>query len=218
MSSAEEDGFESVEEIEKVEGSESEEEDESEDNGDAPKFVTSYKSDGEEEEDDDDDDMDDDDVVTDMDRLQRIRDGTDKKRVHEEIVEEDLDMEEDTGMNEGSTGGIPRKYQLVKDLTGLMYASGDIETPYLESVHVLEDMVMDFLVQMTRQTATYAVGRDRIKESDVLLALRERARLKARAEELLFMYAEVKRLKKKTSNPKDDLATKKNSVKRPRKR
>ena len=100
------------------------------------------------------------------------------------------------------TGGETKKYVFVKELGGMMYGCGDAEAPLLESVHLLEDMVIDFMVQMTRKAVKIAERKDRITANDVLMALRDRPRLRGRAVELLELNEQVRKdLNTKNTTP-----------------
>jgi transcription initiation factor TFIID subunit 13 len=87
-----------------------------------------------------------------------------------------------------------------------MYGSGDQSRPMYESVCLLEDMVVDFIQEMTKSAVIVAGNRDRLKTEDLLFALRDKPRLSTRAQELLEMHKLVRSHNKSSRQKAENLA------------
>lgn len=91
------------------------------------------------------------------------------------------------------TGG--RKRLFSKELRCMMYGFGDDQNPYTESVDLLEDLVLEFITQMTQRAME--VGRSgRVQVEDVLYLVRKDKRKYARVHDLLNMNEELKKARK----------------------
>ena len=95
----------------------------------------------------------------------------------------------------------------------MMYGFGDAEAPLPESTALMEDLVVDHLQQLLgralaageerqRNVKRPAGGEIKIKERDLLFALRKDRRRHARVVELLEVWREQKAATK-TRNPED---------------
>ncbi|MCL4150403.1 UNVERIFIED_CONTAM: hypothetical protein GTU68_024224 [Idotea baltica] len=77
----------------------------------------------------------------------------------------------------------------------MMYGFGDDQNPYTESVDLLEDLVHEFITQMTQKAME--VGRSgRVQVEDVLYLVRKDKRKYARVHDLLNMNEELKKARK----------------------
>lgn len=77
----------------------------------------------------------------------------------------------------------------------MMYGFGDDQNPYTESVDVLEDLVIEFLTEMTHKAME--VGRSgRVQVEDIVFLVRKDARKFARVKDLLTMNEELKKARK----------------------
>ncbi|KAK7067577.1 Transcription initiation factor TFIID subunit 13 [Halocaridina rubra] len=91
------------------------------------------------------------------------------------------------------TGG--RKRLFSKELRCMMYGFGDDQNPYTESVDLLEDLVLEFITQMTQRAME--VGRSgRVQVEDVLYLVKKDKRKYARVHDLLNMNEELKKARK----------------------
>jgi len=105
---------------------------------------------------------------------------------------EDEDVAE-AGPSDATTSG--RKRQFGKELRCMMYGFGDDINPYTESVELLEDVVVEFITQMTQQAME--VGRSgRVTVEDVLYLVRRDTRKAARVLRLLDMNEELRRARR----------------------
>ncbi len=77
----------------------------------------------------------------------------------------------------------------------MMYGFGDDQNPYTESVDLLEDLVLDFITEMTLKAME--VGRPgRVQVEDMIFLIRKDSRKYARVKDLLMMNEELKKARK----------------------
>ncbi|XP_053912346.1 transcription initiation factor TFIID subunit 13 [Cuculus canorus] len=111
--------------------------------------------------------------------------------------EEDGPFEEDA---EEAGGGLDggqgkRKRLFSKELRCMMYGFGDDQNPYTESVDILEDLVIEFITEMTHKAMS--IGRQgRVQVEDIVFLIRKDPRKFARVKDLLTMNEELKRARK----------------------
>ncbi|CAL4114218.1 unnamed protein product [Meganyctiphanes norvegica] len=106
--------------------------------------------------------------------------------------EEDDDAQGEAGIS-SSQGG--RKRLFSKELRCMMYGFGDDQNPYTESVDLLEDLVIEFITQMTQRSME--VGRSgRVQVEDVMYLIRKDPRKYTRVHELINMNEELKKARK----------------------
>jgi len=106
--------------------------------------------------------------------------------------EEQLEEEEEAGQLAGGSG---RRRLFSKELRCMMYGFGDDQNPYTESVDLLEDLVVEFITQMTQRAME--VGRNgRVQVEDIMYLVRNDARKYARVRALLSMNEELKKARK----------------------
>ncbi|DBB12530.1 TPA: Transcription initiation factor TFIID subunit 13 [Trebouxia sp. C0006] len=87
---------------------------------------------------------------------------------------------------------MPTSYQTPAALTAavanMMYGFGDDRTPYKESVDLVEDMVMNYVVDTWQKTLASAHSRStKVSEKDVIFLLRKDKKKYKRARELLYL-------------------------------
>jgi len=101
---------------------------------------------------------------------------------------EDEDVEEDTPLEK-------KKKMFTKELRCMMYGFGDDPNPYSESVELLENLVIDYIAEMTKKAMD--VGRPgRITVEDIIFLIRKDAKKYSRVKELLIMNEELKKARK----------------------
>ena len=84
---------------------------------------------------------------------------------------------------------------LYRELKYMMYGFGDDSAPYEETVDLMEDLVVEFISEMTLKAME--VGRSgKISEKDIEFLVRKDPRKLARLEELLQMNEELKIMRK----------------------
>ncbi|KAJ8027642.1 Transcription initiation factor TFIID subunit 13 [Holothuria leucospilota] len=82
-----------------------------------------------------------------------------------------------------------------KELRCMMYGFGDDQNPYTESVELLEDLVVEFITEMT--VKAMEVGRQgRVQVEDLIFLIRKDPRKYSRVKELLMMNEELKKARK----------------------
>lgn len=82
-----------------------------------------------------------------------------------------------------------------KELRCMMYGFGDDQNPYTESVDILEDLVIEFITEMTHKAMS--IGRQgRVQVEDIVFLIRKDPRKFARVKDLLTMNEELKRARK----------------------
>ncbi|XP_054290612.1 transcription initiation factor TFIID subunit 13 [Macrosteles quadrilineatus] len=82
-----------------------------------------------------------------------------------------------------------------KELRCLMYGFGDDQNPYTESVELLEDLVIEFITDMTHKAME--IGRTgRVQVEDIVFLVRKDPRKYARVKDLLTMNEELKKARK----------------------
>ncbi|GLG94809.1 hypothetical protein R5R35_014829 [Gryllus longicercus] len=102
--------------------------------------------------------------------------------------------EEETDVHLGSTLS-GRKRLFSKELRCMMYGFGDDQNPYTESVDLLEDLVIEFITEMTHKAME--VGRTgRVQVEDIVFLVRKDSRKYARVKDLLTMNEELKKARK----------------------
>ena len=111
---------------------------------------------------------------------------------------DDMDDEEpssiDTSHIVPTTSG-KRKLMFGKELKCMMHGFGDDSVPYMESVELLEDFVVDFIRDQTRKAME--VGRsDKVHVEDTVFLIRKDTKKYTRVKELLTMNEELKKARK----------------------
>ncbi|XP_005107015.1 transcription initiation factor TFIID subunit 13 [Aplysia californica] len=101
---------------------------------------------------------------------------------------EDDDNEEDIPLEK-------RKKIFSKELRCMMYGFGDDQNPYTESVDLLEDLVIEYITQMTRKAME--IGKSgRIIVEDIIFLIRKDPKKYSRVKELLLMSEELRKARK----------------------
>lgn len=114
------------------------------------------------------------------------------------MAEDNYDQmdEVDEGVEEvqGSTL-TGRKRIFSKELRCMMYGFGDDQNPYTESVDLLEDLVIEFITELTHKAME--IGRTgRVQVEDIIFLVRKDRRKYARVKDLLTMNEELKKARK----------------------
>ncbi|CAI9721063.1 transcription initiation factor TFIID subunit 13-like [Octopus vulgaris] len=107
---------------------------------------------------------------------------SDKDQFDDEDIEDDSPLEK-------------RKKIFSKELRCMMYGFGDDQNPYTESVDLLEDLVVEYITEMTKKAME--VGRPgRIQVEDIIFLIRKDAKKYSRVKELLTMNEELRKARK----------------------
>ena len=108
-----------------------------------------------------------------------------------DAFEEEDDKEE--GVELAGEGGKRRIFG--KELRCMLYGYGDDRNPYTETVDFLDDVVIQFIVDMTHKAME--IGRPgRVQVEDIIFLVRKHPRMYARVRELLTMNEELKKARK----------------------
>lgn len=88
-----------------------------------------------------------------------------------------------------------KKRLFSKELRCMMYGFGDDQNPYTESVELLEDLVIEFITEMTHKAMD--IGRTgKVQVEDIVFLVRKDQRKYARVKDLLTMNEELKKARK----------------------
>jgi transcription initiation factor TFIID subunit 13 len=101
-----------------------------------------------------------------------------------------------------------------RELRQMMYGFGDDREPLTESVQLMEELVVDYVHSVLNQAQQAAeqrqrgsshggAGTARVKERDLIFALRRDRRRQERIEELLEVWKEVKAVRSQNSGEVD---------------
>lgn len=104
--------------------------------------------------------------------------------------------EEDPEAQQTESSSSGRKARMFsKELRCMMYGFGDDQNPYTESVDLLEDLVIEFIIETTHRAME--IGRTgRVQVEDIVFLVRKDPRKYARVKDLLIMNEELKRARK----------------------
>eukprot|EP00884_Botryococcus_braunii_P016965 jgi/Botrbrau1/3952/Bobra.0365s0027.1 len=92
---------------------------------------------------------------------------------------------------------LKKRGLFAKDLPMMMYGYGDAETPYEETVELVEDILVEYIVSLMMKATEVASGPNgKILVDDILFLLRKDTRKYARAMELLEMNEVITKAKK----------------------
>jgi len=112
-----------------------------------------------------------------------------------ELQQPEEPMEEEELQPTLDTHASGRKRLFSKELRCMMYGFGDDQNPYTETVDLLEDLVLEFITDMTQKAVD--VGRSgRVQVDDIMYLVRRDKRKCKRAKELLNMNEELKKARK----------------------
>jgi len=108
--------------------------------------------------------------------------------IQDESQMDDDDVEEDVPLEK-------RKKLFTKELRCMMYGFGDDQNPYSESIDLLEDLVIEFITEMTKKAMD--VGRPgRITVEDIIYLIRKDSKKFSRVKELLLMSEALRKARK----------------------
>jgi len=105
--------------------------------------------------------------------------------------EDETEVEVDVVKGEGAD----RKRLFSKELRCMMYGFGDDQNPYTESVDFIEDIVIEYITEVT-QKAMETGKTGRVQVEDIMHLVRRDTRKYARVKDLLTMNEELKKARK----------------------
>merc|ERR1711918_174624 len=91
---------------------------------------------------------------------------------------------------------VRKKTWFLKELRAMMFGFGDDERPYQDTVEVMEDLVFDFVVEMTEKCVEVQGKKGRLSEKDLQWVIRKDRKKYARVKELMYMSEELKKARK----------------------
>jgi len=74
-----------------------------------------------------------------------------------------------------------------------MFGFGDVNNPLPESVELMEDLVFEYIIEMTQKASEVASKRGKLQTEDLLFLVRKDKKKYTRVVELLRMNEELKR-------------------------
>ncbi|KAG5684685.1 hypothetical protein PVAND_013902 [Polypedilum vanderplanki] len=111
----------------------------------------------------------------------------------EEIFDQPEFDEEETPEDFNEATG--RKRLFSKELRCMMYGFGDDQNPFTESVDLLEDLVIEFITEITHKASE--IGKTgKVQVEDIVFLVRKDQRKYARVKDLLTMNEELKKARK----------------------
>ena len=88
-----------------------------------------------------------------------------------------------------------RRRLFMKELRCTLYGYGDDPNPYTETVEFLDDLVLEFISDMTQKAME--IGRSgRVQVEDIIFLVRKQPKMYARVRDLLTMNEELKKARK----------------------
>uniref|UniRef100_A0A6B2LV85 Transcription initiation factor TFIID subunit 13 n=1 Tax=Arcella intermedia TaxID=1963864 RepID=A0A6B2LV85_9EUKA len=78
----------------------------------------------------------------------------------------------------------------------MMYGFGDVKNPEDETVNLMQELVFEYIREMTFKASEVASKRGKIQPEDLVFVIRKDRKKYARAIELLSMNEELKRARK----------------------
>ena len=107
--------------------------------------------------------------------------------------EDDKDEGEDA-VYSNQNGGARRRL-FMKELRCTLFGYGDDPNPYTETVEFLDDLVLEFISDMTQKAME--IGRSgRVQVEDIIFLVRKQPKMYARVRDLLTMNEELKKARK----------------------
>ena len=88
-----------------------------------------------------------------------------------------------------------RKRLFTRELKYMMHGFGDDPTPYSETVDLVEDLVIEFILEMTLKTMEVS-KKGRVHVEDIIFLIRKDPKKYARVKDLLMMNEELKKARK----------------------
>lgn len=93
------------------------------------------------------------------------------------------------------TGPTGKRRLFMKELRCTLFGYGDDPNPYTETVEFLDDLVLEFITDMTQKAME--IGRSgRVQVEDIIFLVRKQPRMYARVRDLLTMNEELKKARK----------------------
>ncbi|EDO41071.1 predicted protein [Nematostella vectensis] len=108
---------------------------------------------------------------------------------------EEEDVTETEQEDQTVSSDSKRKRLFHKELRCMMYGFGDDQCPYTESVDLLEDLVVEYITEMTLKAMD--VGKKgKVHCEDIVFLIRKDPKKYARVKDLLTMNEELKKARK----------------------
>ena len=103
--------------------------------------------------------------------------------------------ETETETEQASSSADKRKRLFTKEIRCMLYGFGDEQVPYTETVEMLDDLLIQYITDMTVKVMN--VGKKgRVSVEDIVYLIRKDPKKYARVKELLTMNEELKKARK----------------------
>jgi len=89
-----------------------------------------------------------------------------------------------------------KKRVFTRELKHMMYGFGDVKHPLPESVELMEDLVNEYVTEMTRKATEISSKRGKLQTEDLVFLIRKDRKKYTRVKELLVMHEELKNARK----------------------
>nr|CAB3266790.1 transcription initiation factor TFIID subunit 13-like [Phallusia mammillata] len=102
---------------------------------------------------------------------------------------------EGTPSRSGTSSDDKKKKLFGKEIKCMMYGFGDDQNPYTESVELLEELVIEFITDLTHKASQ--VGRTgRVQVEDIVYLIQKDPQKYSRVKDLLTMNEELKKARR----------------------
>ncbi len=88
------------------------------------------------------------------------------------------------------------KGTLGKEIKIMLYAFGDVQNPRQDSADLLEEMVIQYIADLTSQAYSVCKKRGKLRTEDLMFCVRKDRKKLSRMQELLYMNEELKKARK----------------------
>lgn len=123
-----------------------------------------------------------------------------KKPANDSDSDAEIDEDDETGRTERRRRrrdkNKPKKRLFTRELKMMMYGFGDKENPLPETVDLMDDLVTEYITDMTCKAMRVASKRGKFVTEDLVFVIRRDKKKFARSEELLIMNEEIKRARR----------------------
>ena len=83
------------------------------------------------------------------------------------------------------------QHLFTREISSMMNAFGDVEDPLPASIAMLEEIFVDYLINMCQVAAQCSGNRNKVRVDDIMFCLRHDARKLGRTQELLRLQKEI---------------------------
>lgn len=88
------------------------------------------------------------------------------------------------------------KGTLGKEIKIMLYAFGDVQNPRQDTADLLEEIVIQYIADLTSQAHSACKKRGKLRTEDLMFCVRKDKKKLSRMQELLYMNEELKKARK----------------------